>query len=172
MSNHDHIWVWMMILILDGKSCSLCQGLDWRYGWQRVEVGTLGRCRSRGWGGVGIGGAREAARRCWGGRGGRWWRRLVRRSLTSWRRRRKETCLILDLGQSVRMMMNVGKQDSLLVVWTTEDLVIIQIELVSHTKPGTNRKHDYSSDPSTRSNHWWIFWQIFQIFTFPIRNLF
>jgi len=34
-------------------------------------------------------------------------------------------------------MMNVGEQDPLLVVWTTEDLVIIQIELVSHTKPVT-----------------------------------
>ena len=42
---------------------------------------------------------------------------------------------MLDLSYSVRMLVEIGEQNSFLVVRSTEDFVIVQIELVTNTKP-------------------------------------
>ena len=42
---------------------------------------------------------------------------------------------MLDLSNSVRMLVEIGEQNSFLVVRSTEDFVIVQIELVTNTKP-------------------------------------
>lgn len=46
-----------------------------------------------------------------------------------------EPGLILDLSNSVRMLVEISEQNSFLVVRSTKDFVIVQIELVTHTKP-------------------------------------
>ena len=43
--------------------------------------------------------------------------------------------MILNLSKTVWVVVEVGEQHPLLVVWTTEDLVLVEIELVSHTEP-------------------------------------
>ena len=69
---------------------------------------------------------RLAVARVWGGR---WW----------WRKRGgaggNEPGLILDLSNSIRMLVEISEQNSFLVVRSTKDFVIVQIELVTHTKP-------------------------------------
>jgi len=42
---------------------------------------------------------------------------------------------MLDLSNPVRMLVEIGEQNSFLVVRSTEDFVIVQIELVTNTKP-------------------------------------
>lgn len=43
--------------------------------------------------------------------------------------------MILDLSNSIRMLVEISEQNSFLVVRSTKDFVIVQIELVTHTKP-------------------------------------
>ena len=43
--------------------------------------------------------------------------------------------MILNLSKTVWVVVEVGEQHPLLVVWPTEDLVLVEIELVAHTEP-------------------------------------
>ena len=38
--------------------------------------------------------------------------------------------------QASGVMVNVGEHHPFLVVWPTQDLVVVQVELVANTKPG------------------------------------
>ena len=54
-------------------------------------------------------------------------------------RRRQQPSVILNLSKTVWVVVEVGEQHPLLVVWTTEDLVLVQIELVANTEPVRER---------------------------------
>ena len=44
--------------------------------------------------------------------------------------------LVLELSKSVRVGVEGGKEHSLLIVSQAQDLVVQQVELVTHTEPG------------------------------------
>ena len=54
-------------------------------------------------------------------------------------RRRQQPSVILNLSKTVWVVVEVGEQHPLLVVRPTEDLVLVEIELVAHTEPERER---------------------------------
>ena len=59
-------------------------------------------------------------------------RRLVRRLVWG-----KKSSVIFDLSKTIWVVVQVGKQHPLLVVGSTEDLVLVQIELITNTEPAS-----------------------------------
>lgn len=135
--------VWMIIwrqyanFFLNSKSSSFSERLDWRYWRKRVDVPTFRRGRTCG---------RSCVVRWWipsmvGRISWMWvWGRRRGWGLCSCRNRgwrwRQKPGLVLDLSKSIWMMVDAGKQHPFLVVGTTQNLVVIQIELITDTEPG------------------------------------
>ena len=59
-------------------------------------------------------------------------RRLVRRLV-----RGKKPSVIFNLSKTIRVVVKVGKQHPLLVVRAAQDLVLIEIELITNTEPAS-----------------------------------
>ena len=57
-------------------------------------------------------------------------RRLVRRLV-----RGEKPSVIFNLSKTIRVVVKVGKQHPLLVVRAAQDLVLIEIELITNTEP-------------------------------------
>ena len=48
---------------------------------------------------------------------------------------REKSGLCFQLSKVVRVVLYICKQHSLLIVWSTEDLVVKQVELITNTEP-------------------------------------
>ena len=156
--------------ILNSECRPLCEAFDRGYWGKRIKVCTFwmrgGGGRSAGaWRRKGVARrmtvwrVRLTVARVWRG-WGRWrWRRMRKRGGS----RGHEPGLILDLSNSVRMLVEISKQNSFLVVRSTKDFVIVQIELVTHTKPDKIALSDWLfielevsiSSSGSESTHLW-----------------
>ena len=124
----------------DGESRSFTERLDRGDGRQRVEIATLGEGERQAgtWGAGAVGRITQSWARGRRGRGrgeGSCWRlvrRLVRRLVWG-----KKSSVIFDLSKTIWVVVQVGKQHPLLVVGSTEDLVLVQIELITNTEPAS-----------------------------------